>query len=154
MILGCFELLLLLGFFAVLLVLLGRYPAFSAALSWTFRNSRISGWQLLLGAFCLGFLALVISEPASKPGHPLSAVLYPLLFLAALVLFIWAMLRFLSLPIPDAPPANPSPARQDDLSAVRPLLRELGGLLAPVAAWWPVGRTRISCSAHFCRRQR
>ncbi|MHB1426783.1 MAG: protein kinase domain-containing protein [Gemmataceae bacterium] len=135
MVLGCFELLLLLGIVAVLLIFLGRYPRFSQAMRRLLRNPRVSGWKLLMAAFFLGFLALVTGEKASKPGHPLSTVMYPLFFSSAFVLFIWAMLRFLGLPIADAPAANRPPVSDKDAQAERPLFRVLGGLIAPFVAW-------------------
>jgi len=78
-------------------------------LPFLFRARRPSGLVLLLLAFGLGFLAFLVSDSATKPGHPLSALMYLLFFSSAFVLFIWAMVRFLGLPIPEAPLATCPP---------------------------------------------
>jgi hypothetical protein len=150
MVLGCFELLLLLGIIAGLLILLGRYPGLGKILFLPLRNRRISGWQLLAGAFFLGFLAFVLSEKASRPGHAFAAVMYCLFYGAAVVLFLWALLRFLSvrvymakrrddlflgLPIAHDPPAHRPPLGHPQETPVdRTLPGEFAHLFASLAA--------------------
>src|SRR5579875_1592355 len=135
MALGCVELVLLLGVLAGVLILIGRYPGLARILFRPLPNRRISGWQLLIGAFFLSFLAFTVSDPASKPGHPLSAAMYPLFVSSAIVLFLWAMLRFLGLPVADASPANRPPPTPPKLRpAERSLFQELSRLIASMTA--------------------
>src|SRR5579864_8400946 len=104
MVIGCFELLLLIGIIAGFFILLGRYPRLGKTLFQTIRSRRFSGWQLLAAALVCGFIALLLFHPASKASHPLSKILFPLFYSAAIVLFLWAVLRFLGLPLDDDRP--------------------------------------------------
>jgi serine/threonine protein kinase len=151
---GCFELLLLLGMIAALLVLMGRYPAFAKKLHQLLRSPRVSGWKLLAGAIFFGFLALVLSTKLHKPGHPNAKLLFPLFLSAAIALFIWSMLRFRGLYLPDAAAIDRPPARDKDLPSEPSILAELGRLMAETSLLGGLGRLIRAIAVRVSRLSR
>jgi hypothetical protein len=73
------------------------------------RDRRVKVWPLLLAVFLMGFAFLLLSESAFKPGHPFTTVFFFLMFFVGLLVFFWATLHILVLPVvhaprPDCPP--------------------------------------------------
>ena len=91
--LGFLEFLILLGGFCWLARFLYR-RFWGRLLPLLLREGRVSAKVLLLASFFLGVFALaLLSESASKPGHPITTLMFLLFLSAAFCLFVWGMIR-------------------------------------------------------------
>ncbi len=109
-IVGCFELLIVVGVILALIRLLRSREFRVKMLDLLRRAPRIIARHPFLVSLGLAVLALMLlSESAHKPGHPVTTFLFVLLLLAAALLFLWALLRSfgLTLVINRPPPCPP-----------------------------------------------
>jgi hypothetical protein len=97
-----FVLLFLMGAVYVLIRLLSSRRVRGKILSLLRRIRLFVVRHPLLASFLLGFLALISAEPASKPGHHFSTLIFILALSSAIGLFVWAIGRRFGLRFPDA----------------------------------------------------